>query len=70
MSELTAAIDRLARAVDRLDRATARRIAAGEKLAAALVQANAERDEIEGVTDVIAARLDGAIERIRSTLEA
>jgi ABC-type transporter Mla subunit MlaD len=70
MSELTAAIERLARALDQLDRATTRRVAASGKLAAALAQANAERDELEGVTDVIAARLDGAIERIRSTLEA
>jgi chromosome segregation ATPase len=69
MKELEAAIERLRQAVERLATAADARQTGTRRLAADLKREQAERAELQSLTDTIAGRLDGAIERLRSTLD-
>ena len=74
MSRLTDATERLEAAIERLDRALVARAGGngpeGEELRAALEQAEAEKASLEQRTSRISQRLDGAIERLKTVLEA
>jgi len=74
MVELAAAVDRLARAVNRLEAAALRRDRQHRddrsRLAAELAQAQADYTALSAVTDRVSSRLDGAVDRLKSVLEA
>jgi hypothetical protein len=74
MADLAGAAARLARAVDRLEAAAAAQRGRGaekhRQLAADLASAQAEFAELTRRTDGVSERLDGAIDLLKTALEA
>jgi hypothetical protein len=70
LSRTEAAIDRLGAAIDRLETAAARVGAGDLLLAGELRDARDQHAVLEDTTRVVAQRLDGAIGRLRTLLEA
>ena len=74
MADLAAAAARLTRAVDRLEAAVAAQRGRGtdkqRRLAQDLAEAQAEFAELTQRTDAVTERLDGAIDLIKTALEA
>ncbi len=72
MTDLASATSRLERAIGRLEEAARTRLAGAtgerKRMGADLARAKADLAQLETVTDGVAHRLDGAIERLRTVL--